>query len=70
MPQFDSLPEAFEWFLENIYPDIPTEQKAPLRTIKYAFYNKNRRVSEKRMRRVLDEYSAYQVKHEIEKKNE
>lgn len=70
MPQFDSLPEAFEWFLENIYPDIPTEQKAPLRTIKYSFYSKNRRVSEKLMRRVLDEHVVYKVKHEIEGKKE
>jgi hypothetical protein len=70
MPQFDSLSEAFEWFLENIYPSLPTEQKTPLRYVKYTFYSKDRRVSEKRMRRILDEHAIYKVKHDIEGKNE
>lgn len=70
MPQFDSLPEAFEWFWENIYPNLPSEQKAPLRYIKYSFYSKDRRVSEKLMRRVLDEHAVYEVKHFLKGKGE
>jgi hypothetical protein len=70
MPQFDSLPEAFEWFLENVYPKLPTEKKTPLRSVKYAFYSKDRRVSEKLMRRVLDEHAVYEVKHFLKGKDE
>jgi hypothetical protein len=66
MPQFDSLPEAFEWFLENIYPNLPPEQKITLRSVKHAFYSEDRRVSEKRMRRALEENVTYKVRHEIE----
>jgi len=66
MPQFDTLPEAFEWFWENIYPHLPSEQKTnTLRTAKYTYYKRNENVSEKRMRRILAEHANYRVKHEV-----
>ena len=71
MPEFKTLPEAFEWFLENIYPNLPTEQKtSSLRRVKHAYYKQDEKVSEKRMRRVLEEYSNYQITHTVEAKEE
>lgn len=66
MPQFQTLEQAFEWFLENVYPNLPTEQKMPIRGAKYAFYKEGKKVSEKRMRRILDENSNYKNIHEVD----
>lgn len=65
MPEFKTLPEAFEWFLENIYPKLPTEQKTPLRAARHSFYKEGKKVSEKRMKRILDEHSNYENVHRI-----
>ena len=66
MPQFNTLPEAFEWFWENVYPHLPSEQKTPaLRTAKHAYYKRDENVSEKRMRRILAEHVHFQVKYEV-----
>ena len=70
MPQFNTLPEAFEWFWENVYPHLPSEQKTgALRNAKYAYYKTEEKVSEKRMQRILEEYVDYQIKHEVKIKN-
>lgn len=67
MPEFNTLPEAFEWFLENVYPDLPTKEKSSLRRVKHAYYKTDEKVSEKRMRRVLGEYSKFTTVHRVEK---
>lgn len=67
MPEFQTITQAFEWFLENIYPDLPTERKTPLREAKHTFYNKDRNMSTKRMKRILDEHSDYEQLHKIGK---
>lgn len=55
---FNSITEAFEWFMENVYPDLSPEQKQKLKDVKYDYYNPRRTgVSEKRMKRVLDQYN-------------
>ena len=66
MPEFNTLPEAFEWFLENIYPDLPPEKKYKLRSAKYAYYKEGEKVSEKRMRRILGEYSNFSAVFRVE----
>ena len=66
MPEFNTLTEAFEWFLENIYPDLPPEKKTSrLRNAKYAYYKEGEKVSEKRMRSILNDYSNYKAVHKI-----
>jgi len=67
MPEFQTITQAFEWFLENIYPDLPTEQKMPLRGDKYAFYSETRNISTKKMKRILEEYTDYENVHRLEK---
>jgi len=56
MTQFQTVEQAFEWFLENVYPDLPSEDKRKLRTAKYNFYKEGLGVSKARMMRVLSEY--------------
>jgi hypothetical protein len=69
MPQFQTIEQAFEWFLEKVYPNLPTEKKtSTLRGIKHAYHSEGEKVSEKRMRRVLSEYCNYDVIHNIEMK--
>ena len=66
MPQFNTLPEAFEWFWENVYPHLPSEKKtSALRRTKHAYFTSGETVSEKRMRRILEAHANYQAKHEV-----
>lgn len=68
MPQFPTIEKAFEWFLENIYPELPAEQKTvALRSAKHAFYSEGRSISQKRMKRILEENSDYENVHQINK---
>ena len=66
MPQFKTIHEAFGWFLENVFPELPTEDKIKLRNAKYNFYKEGMRVSHKRMTRILNEYGKFQVLYEFE----
>ena len=67
MPQFQTIEQAFEWFLENIYPDLPTENKMAIRDAKYIFYKEGRNISNKKMQRILEEYTDYENVHQLEK---
>jgi hypothetical protein len=67
MPQFDSLTEAFEWFWENVYPNLPSEKKTnALRRTKHAYYKGEEKVSTKRMERILAEHTNYKVRYDVE----
>ncbi len=61
MKEFKSTEEAFVWFLENVFPQLPTEDKIKLKDVKYCYYSKDRKVSEKRMQRVLGEFGDFEV---------
>ena len=37
--EFESIQEAFQWFLENVYPSLKTEEKSKVKDAKYDFYN-------------------------------
>ncbi len=67
MPQFQSIQQAFEWFLENVYPNLPAEQKtSTLRGAKHTYYKEGGKVSTKRMKRILEQFCKYEVIHNIE----
>lgn len=69
MPQFQTIEQAFEWFLENIYPDLPPTQKTPaLRVTKSTYYKGEKGVSKKKMRHILEKFCDYQIMHEVKKK--
>ncbi|HAS39302.1 MAG TPA: hypothetical protein DCS93_02430 [Microscillaceae bacterium] len=67
MPQFQTIEQAFEWFLENVYPNLSSEDKHILRNAKYAFYKEDLKISTKRMNRILREYSTFKVMYDVEK---
>jgi hypothetical protein len=52
MPEFTNLNDAFQWWIENIYPDLKPEEKENLRYFKYNFL-KNRPISEDKMRAMM-----------------
>lgn len=66
MPQFQTLEQAFEWFLENVYPNLPPKDKHALRNVRYSYYKEGMKVSTKRMNRVLNEYSSFEVIYKVE----
>ncbi len=66
MPQFQTLEQAFEWFLENTYPKLSPEDKYALRNVRYSYYKEGMKVSTKRMNRVLNEYSSFEVIYKVE----
>lgn len=70
MPQFETIEQAFEWFLENVFPKLPTEEKRKLRTVKYDFYKEGLNVSTKRMTRVMNEYGNFVTWYEYQEKKE
>lgn len=58
MHEFTSIEETFQWFMENTYPKLPTEQKIKLKDVKYAYSN-GRSLSLKRKQRVLEEHGEF-----------
>jgi len=56
MPQFDTIEEAFEWFLENVFPKLSGDEKKKLKDAKYDFLARRDKMSQRRMLRVLNEY--------------
>ena len=66
MPQFQTLEQAFEWFLEHVYPNLPSEDKHILRNAKYYYYKEGEKVSTKRMNTILNEYSKFKIIYEVE----
>ena len=69
MPQFQTIEQAFEWFLENVFPELPTEAKRKLKNVKHEYYKDGVNVSTKRMDRVLSEYADFEILYKVEIKN-
>ena len=61
MPQFQTVEQAFEWFLEKVYPNLSSEDKHTLRNAKYEYYKEGIRVSHKRMIRIMNEYGDFET---------
>jgi hypothetical protein len=68
MPQFNDLKAAFEWWLENVYPDLPTEDKKTLKYAKYDFEKRNL-ISQGRILEILNKYADFELKIDVKKKN-
>jgi hypothetical protein len=63
--KFKSVPEAFEWWLKNIYPGLPAERKKGRLTNAWRDYTHKRGISESRMKEILMEFGEIQVKTEV-----
>lgn len=66
MQEFNTIEEAFRWFLENKFPELPTEDKIALRDAKYCFYKEGKKVSEKRMKRIMTQYTSFNIVFRID----
>lgn len=59
MPKFYDIKEAFQYFIDNVYPSLTSEEKEHLRKKKYDFYNRN--LSENTMLSILGNYAKVTV---------
>ena len=57
MKQFSSIPEAFEWWLKNVYPSIPAPEKEGKYRNAWRDYTFKKGVSVKRMKDVLSDFA-------------
>ena len=68
MHQFHTIEEAFEYFLEHIYPNLSPQEKNKVKNTKYEYYKEGVNVSHKRMMRVMSEYADFQVFYGVQVK--
>jgi hypothetical protein len=61
MKKFNSIPEAFEWWLKNIYPSLDPELKKGKAVTAWKDFTYNRGISEKRMKEILIEYGHFTI---------
>ena len=50
--EFDTVEKAFQWFLENIYPSLSTEEKKQIKDAKHDL-KRGKTVSEGKMKEIL-----------------
>ena len=65
MKSFDSIPEAFEWWIKNVYPSLPSEIKKGKPVTAWRDFTYNQGISEKRMKEILIEYGHFEIKTTI-----
>jgi hypothetical protein len=56
MKTFNSIEEAFEWWLRNIYPVLPAETKEPRYRNAWRDYTFKKGISQKRMKAILSDF--------------
>lgn len=56
MKKFGSVEEAFAWFLENIYKNLPPEEKKGELTVAWRNFTHKQGISQKRMTAILHRY--------------
>lgn len=61
MRKFNSITEAFEWWIKNIYPALPAEIKKGKPVTAWRDYTYNQGISEKRMREILVEFGNFRI---------
>jgi len=66
MQYFDSLEEAFQWFLDNTYPKLKTEQKNEMKDARHDFTTGRSKVSHKRMLKFMTKYGKVNTHYSFE----
>lgn len=61
MKEFNDLEEAFEYFEQNIYPNLERKAKEKIKIFIFHFRNKNQGVSEKKKIEILEKYAGATV---------
>ena len=62
MKQFTTIPEAFEWWLNNVYPGLAPEMKKGRLVQAWKDFTYKQGISEKRMRDILLEFEEFEIK--------
>ncbi len=65
MKKFDSVREAFDWWVKNVYPNLPPDQKRGRLTNAWRNYTFNLGISESKMLEILKEFGDIYVKTEV-----
>ncbi|NIJ55373.1 hypothetical protein [Dyadobacter arcticus] len=65
MTSFDTIPEAFDWWIKNHYPALSPELKKGKAVRAWKDYTYNQGISEKRMREILIEFGHFKIKTSI-----
>lgn len=68
MQYFDSMEEAFEWFLTHTYPKLTPDQKDELKDARYDFTTGRNKVSHKRMLKFMTKYGQVKTHYSFEEK--
>jgi len=66
MQYFDSLEEAFQWFLDNTYPKLTPEQKNEIKDVRYDFTSGRSKVSHKRILKFMAKYGQVNTHYSFE----
>lgn len=61
MKKFNSIPEAFDWWIKNVYPSLPPDLKKGKPVTAWRDYTYNQGISEKRMRDILIEFGNFRI---------
>lgn len=54
MQAFSSIEEAFKWWLDNIYPNLPPEKKKGKLTYAWRNYTHSKSLSQEKMSDILE----------------
>jgi hypothetical protein len=65
MKKFSSIPEAFDWWLKNVYPTLPADVKKGKPVSAWRDYTHGGGVSEKRMKEILIEFGRFKIETTI-----
>jgi hypothetical protein len=60
MPEFTNLKDAFQWWIENVYPDLPSEDKLKLRLTKADFI-RGKTISDNLIQKILGKYGDLEL---------
>lgn len=65
MQTFHSFKEAFTWWLENVYPNLPIDEKREWYKVKYDFLHRSN-VSDTKIQEILKRYGNLKITLEYE----
>ncbi|WAC10488.1 hypothetical protein [Dyadobacter pollutisoli] len=65
MKSFETIREAFDWWIKNIYPTLPPELKKGKPVTAWRDYTHKLGISETRMRDILIEFGSFEIKTSI-----
>jgi hypothetical protein len=61
MNKFSSVQEAFDWWIKNIFPNLPPDQKKGKLTDAWRDYTHKKSISETRMKEILISYGHFEI---------